>query len=129
MTPLSKAIQPPHKAASRVLGFALTLGDAEAWEAASLVWQARLSPDERAAAALSFLGACEADHAARIADTIKTDAGPPVTPLSDMAGEAVLWADIASTAERKAYIVAAWSTLHPTEQSAFLSKIAGRQAA
>lgn len=39
------------------------------------------------------------------------------------------WAEIASRAERKAYALACFETLSPTDQAAFLSYVSGRAAA
>lgn len=126
---LLQSLSPRHKAAARSLCYALSADDPSAWEAACLIWQARLLPDERAAAALAFLTACEADHAAAIIEALEAKAGPPRAPLFDLAGEAVLWAEVASVAELKSYIMAAWAALGPVDQLAFLDKIAGRRAA
>ncbi|MDP5309140.1 hypothetical protein [Paracoccus spongiarum] len=52
-------------------------------------------------------------------------AGPPVAPFDSVMAEAALWADWASRAERKAYLVACWRRLARNDQKAFLEYAAG----
>jgi len=48
-----------HKRASKMLGYALTLGDLPAWDAASAIWAARLSVQERIALAFAALNSLD----------------------------------------------------------------------
>ena len=52
---MARHAKPAHKSAARLLGYALTAGDFDTWEAASAVWQARLTAKERAALAYMAL--------------------------------------------------------------------------
>ena len=57
-----------HKRASRMLGYALTIGDFPAWEAASAIWAARLTVQERIALAFMALGSLDDDDAQMTAE-------------------------------------------------------------
>jgi hypothetical protein len=50
-----------HKRAARMLGYALTLGDAPTWVQAGAVWQLRLTEEELASVAFAALQALEPD--------------------------------------------------------------------
>ena len=50
-----------HKRACRMLGYALTLGDAPTWVQAGAVWQMRLTEEELASVAFAALQALEPD--------------------------------------------------------------------
>lgn len=58
---MSKHAQDRHKRAARMLGFALTLGDAPTWVQAGAVWQMRLTEEELASVAFAALQALEPD--------------------------------------------------------------------
>jgi hypothetical protein len=57
-----------HKRASKMLGYALTVGDFPAWEAASAIWAARLTVQERIALAFMALGSLDDDNAQMAAE-------------------------------------------------------------
>ncbi len=58
---MSKHSQDRHKRAARMLGFALTLGDAPTWVQAGAVWQLRLTELELASIAFAALQGLEPD--------------------------------------------------------------------
>lgn len=65
---MSKYIQPAHKSASRMLGYALTLNDAFGWEGAALVFGAFLCQRERLGLAYAALEALRDDELAGVLD-------------------------------------------------------------
>ena len=69
--------KPRHKAAARVLGYAVTLNSAEAWCAAATVWHVRLTPQEAAGMAWAALKALEPEIALMTAETALGGAGAP----------------------------------------------------
>jgi hypothetical protein len=58
---MSKHAQDRHKRAARMLGFALTLGDAPTWVQVGAVWQLRLTEVELASVAFAALQGLEPD--------------------------------------------------------------------
>lgn len=122
-------VAPHHERASRALGLALTAKDASAWGKAGLIWQAVLTPYERACHAYAALSVCDPEHAAQIVMHGPDEAGPPITPFADLMGEALQWAEVASVAERKAYCLAAYLALDEDDRHAFLAKISEGRAA
>ena len=123
----SKLIKRPHLGSTRMLGYALTLQDYDAWEGASAVWQARLTETERAALAWAALRSLDEDHAREVAYTVIQGAGAPLPPFISPMDEASFWADIASESELKAYALACFNRLSKRDQRAFLSHV--REAA
>lgn len=118
-----------HKKSAKVLGYALVLGDFEDWEAASVIWQARLTGAERAALAWAALRSLDDDDAREVANTVIQDAGAPLPPFISPMDEAAFWADIASPAELDAYALACVRNMAPDRRAAFLDHVQGRQAA
>ena len=116
-----------HKKAARLLGYALILGDFDSWEAASAIWQARLTDTERAALAWAAMRSLDEDHAREVAYTVIQGAGAPLPPFISPMDEASFWADIASESELKAYALACFNRLSKRDQRAFLSHV--REAA
>ena len=53
-----------HARASRMLNYALTLGDQQTWIEAAAVWAARLTSAERSALAFAALKSLNSEHAA-----------------------------------------------------------------
>ena len=60
-TAMSRHAQDRHKRASKMLGYALTLGDAPTWAQAGAVWQMRLTEVELASVAFAALQGLEPD--------------------------------------------------------------------
>ena len=126
----SKAVSREHKGAARLLGFALHLGDFDAWVKASAAWSIRLSNEERAAmafAALKSLPPCQAEMTVQAA--LPQGAGMPHAPLFSEMDQAGHWADLASEEELDAYCLAAFNRMASHRQAAFLKHVSGRQAA
>lgn len=119
-TSFSKLIKRPHLGATRMLGYALTMHDFETWEAASAVWQARLTPEECAALAWAALRSLDRDHALAVTEAVLDGAGAPLPPLFNAADEAVFWAGIASPEEIDAYAVATFNALSPAKRRDFI---------
>ena len=92
MNTLARYIRPEHKAAARSLGFALTLGDFESWQAFSAVIEARLSEPECAAVAFSVLRSQPPEQAIMTADASINGVGEPRTKafMDTPAGRAAL---------------------------------------
>lgn len=88
---ISRHIRPPYKAVSLSLGYALTVGEFECWQAFSVAIQVRLTESERAALAFSALRAQSPDQAAITADVVLN--GAPETFLETPAERAtiVIW--------------------------------------
>lgn len=128
-TSFSKLMKRPHLGATRMLGYALTSHDYETWEAASAVWQARLSPEERAALAWAALRSLDRDHALDVIETVLGGAGAPLPPLFNTIDAAAWWADIASPEELEAYCLATFRAMPRGRRAAFLDHVQRRKAA
>ena len=116
-----------HLSAVRVLGYELTLGmQPERMPTLSVVWEARLSPTERAALLSAALGCNEPDTVSAFAESYL--AGPHIAPipaLDDLLDEAIHFADLASKAEHSAYATACFAALPHHEQQQFLMAARG----
>ncbi len=126
---LSRYMKPEHKRLSRMLGYCLTLGTAEAWAGFSFVAAARLEATERAALGFAALGSLDADQARMTAAAVLGEAGDPLPPFLGGMEDAVHWADWASPAELDAYCLAAFRRMAPDRQAAFLRFVQRRAAA
>jgi len=123
-------VKPGHMQATRTLGHALTLGDADAWASASAVFKLLLTTDERGALTASALRSMGREQAILVAEAVfRSDACKPVAPLFGFMDEAAHWADMACTAELKAYALACFNRMPPADQAAFMSHVQGRTAA
>lgn len=125
----SKLIDPNHKRLSRMLGYCLTLGDADAWAGFSFVAEARLSEAERAGIAWASLRSLEPYNAEQVAVMVLGGAGYPLPLGDDVMGDAQWWASMASEREAKAYCLASFNAMPPHSQAAFLSHVDARAAA
>jgi hypothetical protein len=123
---MARYAKPAHKKSANVLGYALTLDTPEAWLAASLIWQARLTPQEAAAAAWAALRATDPDIALMVAQAALGGAGMPLPPLDDVIDNAGWWADLATPDERAAYAVACFNRFSPLERDEFLEFVRGQ---
>ena len=116
-----------HVSAVRMLGYELKLGmQPERMATLSLVWEARLSPTERAALLSAALGCNEPDTVSAFAESYF--GGPnnaPIPALDDVLGEAMHFADFASKAERSAYATACFAALPHHEPQQFLMAARG----
>lgn len=116
----SKSIRPRHLRCTRVFGYALTLADAGAWEAASLIWQARLEVDECAALATAALRSLNYEDALRVAQNVFSGVGVPLPPFTNAMDDALFWASCASVDELEAYALASFHALDLCKRSEFI---------
>lgn len=113
-------MKPAHKRMSRILGYTLTLGDADAWTGFTSLASARMTNEERAALALaSLLSLDSSEQVEAVAETALSHAGSPLPPFLSPMDDARWWASLASLNERKAYALAAYEALPLKEQMAF----------
>jgi hypothetical protein len=106
-----------------MLGYALTLGDFDAWESFSLFMIAKLEPEERAALAWASLRTLTTEQAEATAETVLGRHLPnwPDPTTFNLMREAAFWADHASEEELGAYCLATFRAMAPERQSAFLA--------
>lgn len=124
--------QERHERVCRMLGHVLTLGtDAEAWSGLATVLERRLTPFERACLLAALVGAMGFEDALSIFGRISTRArvGMPLPPFLDPVHDATWWANHASIEERTAVLTAAFVSLSPREQDAFLAHASRRAVA
>lgn len=118
---LSTLIKKPHLTASRVLGYALTLGDAEAWQGNSAVWTAQLSVEERIAIGRSALRGLDIPDVKAALQV----AGAPLPPFLGPLEEALAWARFASADEINAYAFASFNALSAAGRRDFVQYARG----
>ena len=118
--------KPRHKAAARVLGYAVTLNSAEAWCAAATIWHVRLTPQEAAGMAWAALKAMEPEIALMTVETALGGAGAPLPTFHDLVDEAGFWADMATPDERAAYAVACFNRFSKRERDEFRAFVEAR---
>ena len=121
-------MKPAHKRMSRMLGYCLTLGTANAWAGFSFVAAVRLSETERAALGFATLNSLDTEQARMTAAASIGEAGDPLPPFLGGMEDAVHWAEWASPAELDAYCLAAFQRMAPARQAAFL-RFVQREAA
>ncbi|MFD1193344.1 hypothetical protein ACFQ3C_01500 [Seohaeicola saemankumensis] len=128
---LSEYANPKHKAATRSLGYALTLGDEASWRGLIIVLMSRLTIEERAALAFSTLRSMGPDEAAMTAKAAleEATAGMPIAAFDGVISEAAFWADLADPDELDAYCLACFNRMAPARQAAFLSFVQRRAVA
>jgi len=112
-----------HDRMSRVLGYCLTLGTADAWSKFSFVAAVRLSEEERSALALAVLNSLEVDLAQDVAAASIGSAGTPLPPFLGFMDEARFWATYANRSEIKAYALACFEAMGAKDQAAFTRHI------
>lgn len=111
---------------------ALTLHtNSAAWLCLVPILAKRLTPFERACLATVSLQAAEDEHVCKIVGPKigACYAGSPLPTLLDPEWEAGWWANLASDAEREAWLVACFSRLSPKNQTGFLEAATRRMAA
>lgn len=113
---LSEFIKKPHLTATRVLGYALTLGDAESWQGTSTVWRVQLSVEERIALGRSALQSLDAPDVKAVLRV----AGAPVPPFIGPIEEALSWAKFAGSNEINAYVFTSFNALPAARRRDFL---------
>ncbi|KPP85802.1 MAG: hypothetical protein HLUCCO07_01765 [Rhodobacteraceae bacterium HLUCCO07] len=124
-----KFMKPAHKRMARILGYALTLGDHQGWEAFSALAQARMTDQERAALAWAALKSLDPDQAEMTAAAVLGSADAPLPPFLGGMEEARSWASYANRSELKAYALATYEALGPSDQAAFHRHINERKVA
>lgn len=125
----AKMIDPAHKSAARILGYALTLDSSPGWEDFALILRLRLSRRERVSLAYAAALALDPDDVRETAEAVLRSAGHPVPPLYHEADEAAFWADSASPDVLRAYALASFNRLSPRDQADFLAFVSRRTAA
>lgn len=113
-------IKATHKRMARMLGYTLTLGSSDAWSDFATIAMVRLSIEERAALGWAALRSMDTPrHAEMVAESVLSIAGAPLPYLVSPMADARWWAADATQAELKAYALAAYEALPPSEQMAF----------
>lgn len=126
---LPEQMKQSHLRATRVCAYALTLGTHDAWEAASAVWQARLTESERATLSWAALRSLHHDEAVAVAELVLGGAGAPSPPFLNPVDDAAWWASIASPSEIDAYALAVVRAMAPGRRIAFLEWVQRRAVA
>ena len=120
----SSQISDRYARASRMFGYALTLGDdAHVWDGFTFVLRHGLSGYDRAATFASVARSLHPEDRAYILSEIESreGAGMPLPPLYDPMVEATWWAGIATIEERRSVLMASYVSLPEREQCSFLS--------
>ena len=118
-----------HQRASRMLDYALTLGNTDTWLGAISVFRARLDEGELASLAYVILKALHPDNAALATEAVLGRPGTPDVPFISAMDQAAYWADWADPNYIEACVVTGFNRMPPDRQSAFLEHINGRVAA
>lgn len=123
--------KPAHKAAARMLGYVLTLGDSGGWSDFATLLAARLATEERAELAFASLRTLEAVDADEVMRAVAEDGrmGMPLPPFKGVLDEAIFWADRASSEEVEAYCLATFLRMRANRQVDFIDFVTGRRAA
>ena len=119
-----------HQSAARVLGHALTLENAQHFQAVAAVWK-RLDRLECCSILCAAIAACDDEDALEIMDaaTEGMTVGQPLPAFTTFAEEARNWVPLASLPERKHYLAAIWHSLSHADQTAFWRSVQERAAA
>ena len=103
------------------LGRALLLGTSiEHWQGVALIFRARLTPQERAALAVSALRSLEPSDAAQVFEFACPFADYPLPTVNNVMSSARWWASLADATELKGFAVASFEAMAPNEQAYFL---------
>jgi len=117
---MSRVIKSDHKRMARVLGYALTVGEASAWRGFSVVAMARLSVQERACLAKAALISLPEEVADLVNEPVQSG---PLPAFLSLLEDAKYWASNASRNEKKAYALAAFGAMAASDQADFLRYI------
>ncbi|WP_199738002.1 hypothetical protein [Falsigemmobacter faecalis] len=120
---VAQVMPPQYKQMSRMLGYSLLLGTANAWEGFGLLAAVRLTPQERAFMAAVLLATLDAGTVQDIAATAVNAAGDPLPSFLGGMEDARSWASWASRSELKAYALACFEAMDPKDQAAFYNHI------
>lgn len=122
-TAVADVCKDAHERVVRMIRYVLRLGTESAWWGLVPVLMARLTVNERTWLARISLFSLAPDDAASVAEEALYGAGMPQAPLFNYMDEAAFWADMATTSELKAYILACFNRLSPHDRAAFLSYV------
>lgn len=120
---VSHAISDRHKSASRMLGYALTVNLPSVWVRSAIVWEARLTPQERCELARSVLMAMRPDEIRDLVSGMLEGVGSPLPPFGDVLDDAQWWSANATAEELRAYCLIAFKALSPDEQAQFVDHV------
>lgn len=120
---IADLIKAEHKRTAKVLGYTLTLGDANSYGKLSVIARKHLTLPERGGLACAFLGSLPEDCAMQAAATVLGATGDPLPPFLGGMEDARHWASWATDAERKAYALACYEAMTPRDQAAFYRHI------
>ena len=126
---LSNFMRPAHKRMSRMLGYCLTLGTANAWSDFAQVAAIRLTEIERASLAFAMLRSLSPASAELTAGAALGAAGAPLPPFLGGMDEARVWASWASRAELKTHTLAGFEEMSLADQAAFFQHISELEVA
>ena len=126
---LSSFMRPAHKRMSRMLGYCLTLGTADAWSDFAQVAAIRLTEIERASLTFALLRSLSPASAELTAGAALGAAGAPLPPFLGGMDEARAWASGASRAELKTHTLAGFEEMTPADQAAFFQHISEPEVA
>lgn len=120
-----------HKRTAKAVAYAQTHADHPAMVQLRGIFRARLTPVENAALAWSALGALDPEHAHLAATTVLDcmRCGMPLEPENDAIDEAAFWSARAADDELRAYALACYNRLHPSDQTEFRSYLNRRDSA
>lgn len=108
---------------SRMLGYTLSIGEAEAWGGFSTVCRARLTVCERAGMAVAALRSLPDEYALETAAAALGSQCGPLPPFLGGMEDARFWASYATRQELKAYGLACFEAMAPQDQAAFFRHI------
>ncbi|MFQ6548665.1 hypothetical protein AADZ90_011950 [Aestuariibius sp. 2305UL40-4] len=114
---------PWHDRAGARLAASLRDGSHSAWLGFSDWIEELLTAPERASIAWSALKSLNADEAEEVIRTVLRFAGYPPPKFVSHMSDARWWAGLASRAEKKAYMLAAFEALSEADQKAFLNHV------
>ena len=117
--------------ASRMLGYALALDDAEAWDGLAIVLERWIAPDQRARLFGAVFDATHPDDINLVISDSMVEflAGSPLPVLLDIEDDARWWADLATLPELKAWMSACFVRLPRRDRDEFLAAALRRKAA
>lgn len=126
---MSKYAKDNHKRIARLVGYALTLDQVDAWWMLSALMRAHLTVTERTSLTFMALKSLDRDDAMQTVEAAFSGAGQPNAPLFDFVDQAAHWADMADPVEIEAYCLASFKAMTPKRQAAFLYLVQGSHAA
>ena len=123
---LSNLMRREHLKMTRILGYTLILGTADAWQGFARVAAIRLDVEERAALAWAALRSLDPETRALTIEAAfepERGAGMPGVPLDDFADEAAYWAERAAPDEASAYAVAIFKAMSKRRKRDFAAYV------